>query len=697
MADNSLTRAIRLHQQGRLAESIPLYQDVLERDPNNTEALHGAGLALAAMRQTPMAVKLLAAAAALQPTNPVILTNFAGALSQLGRYAEAVSYYDCALALKPDMPEAHRGRGSALMLQGQFEAALGSLERAAALAPQDDQTQNTLGVALERANRMEQAHEAFRRAISLNPNNAQAHHNLGLLEASLGRHAQALAAIDRALALQPNDPAVSHNRGLALFQLERFAEALVSFDRALERMPQSAPTLLLRGKALLMLARPTEALESFDRVLAQAPDDFDANFQRGRTLVLLDRLAESVASFDKAIARKPDSAEAVNNRGAVLVRMFEPAEALPDFERATALNPGYVDAYVNAGNALKGLARFPEALEKFDRALSIRPDDLTATWSKAVVKLTLGEFREGWPLYESRLLLEPARSAQRRFDVPRWTGTEPLAARTLLVHAEQGLGDTLQFARYIHAVEALGANLIFEVQPALKRLLASLGMRGTLLARGEPLPPFDYHIPLLSLPLALNTDIDSIPGGVPYLHVDADALRTWSSRLAALPGLKVGINWHGNPEAEKLSALQARSFPLAAMAPLARIEGVSLVSLQKGAGAEQREQVEFSDSVAQLTDPGYMGPDELATETAAILRGLDLLITADTALAHLAGALGVPVWLALQFVPDWRWHMDRTDSPWYPTMRLFRQRTPGDWPELFDRMATELATLRAQR
>jgi hypothetical protein len=262
------------------------------------------------------------------------------------------------------------------------------------------------------------------------------------------------------------------------------------------------------------------------------------------------------------------------------------------------------------------------------------------------------------------------------------------------VHAEQGLGDTLQFCRYVHVLEAMGANVIFEVQPVLKRLLGSLGMRGTLIARGEPLPKFDLHIPLLSLPLALHTELDTIPDGVPYLHVDPDALHGWSERVAALPGLKIGLNWYGNPEAEQLSALQSRSFPLAAAAPLARLEGVSLISLQKGPGAEQRQQVEFSGQVAQLTDPLYMGADEIATETAALIRALDLVITADTALAHLAGALGARVWLVLQAVPDWRWLIDRTDSPWYPTMRLFRQRTPGNWADVFNRIATELETER---
>jgi len=376
--------------------------------------------------------------------------------------------------------------------------------------------------------------------------------------------------------------------------------------------------------------------------------------------------------------------------------MFRPAEALADFVRAVSLRPDYVEAHTNAGITLRGLARYPEALASLDRALALRPNDPAASWCKALLKLGLGEFREGWPLFEARLRLEPARRLQRNFDKPRWMGDEPLAGKTLLVHAEQGLGDTLQFCRYIPRLEELRARVVLEVQPVLKPLLGSLAMRGMLIGRGEPLPEFDLHTPLGSLPLALHTELATIPGGVPYLRVDAEAVRSWGERLARLPGLKVGLNWYGNPEAEKLAALEARSFPLATAAALARVAGVSLVSLQKGDGAEQRTRVEFGRAIAQLTDPAHMGPDEIANETAAILKGLDLVITADTALAHLAGALGVRVWVVLQAVPDWRWLIGRTDSPWYPTMRLFRQSTPGDWPELFERLAAELTDRRVE-
>ncbi len=597
----TLARALELHNQGRPGEAASLCREVLAAEPLNGDALHVMGLSLLALGDTPQAVHLIGSAAELKPSNAAVHAHLGTALSVAGHYTEALACYERALARAPDLAEAQRGRGMALMQLGRPEPAL--------------------------------ARACFERAIALNPRNAEAHHNLGILEAAAGRHHEALASFERALAFAPDQATAHHNRGLALASLGRPAEALASFDRALGLAPSAAPTHLLRGKVALELGRPAEALASFDRAYALAPQQFAAHLDRGVALTRLERHEESLASLNRAVALDASSPEAANNRGAVLVRLFRPAEALADFARAVSLRPDYVEAHTNAGIALRGVGRYQEALASLDRALALRPEDPAASWCKALIKLGRGEFREGWPLYETRLRLEPARRLQRSFEQPCWMGHEPLAGKTLLVHAEQGLGDTLQFCRYI---------------PQLR---------------------------------------------VSYLHVDAQAVSLWRERLATLPGLKVGLNWYGNPEAEKLAALEARSFPLATAAPLARVPGVSLVSLQKGEGAEQRNQVEFGAAIAQLTDPQHMGPEEIANETAAILMGLDLLITADTALAHLAGALGVRVWVVLQAVPDWRWLIGRADSPWYPTMKLFRQRTPGDWSEVFERVAAELAAL----
>jgi len=720
-----LERARDLHRQGRLAEAAAAYREVLAIEPRNAEALHLLGLVMAGGGRAREAAELIAAAAQLQPQNAAMQVNLGTALSEMGRFADAVPCFDRALGLKGDLAAAYLGRGTALLHLGQVDPALANLGQAVRLAPKDARAHNGLGVALERANRPQDAMHCFRQALAFDPHNVEAHHNLGVLLAAAGRHAEALLSIeealvlqprsapvhtnrgvellaldrpaealesfDRALTLQPDAMAAHTNRGQALMHLGRPAEALASFDRALELAPGSGPIHLWRVKALNGLGRPSEALASLDRLPADGSTDFEAYLQRGVALAKLERHEESIESFGRALRLDPDSPEALNNRGAVLVRLFRPAEALNDFARAVARRPDYTDAYINAGNTEKGLGQYPAALRHLDRALALRPDDPVATWSKAVLKLAIGEFREGWPLYEARFRLAPAGSPPRSFAAPRWTGAEPLEGRTLLVHAEQGLGDTLQFCRYLGLLEARGATVVFEVQPALKTLLNSLAPRAAIIGRGEPLPPCDFHVPLLSLPLAFGTELASIPGGVPYLQVDPAALSLWKERVAVLPGLRVGLNWHGNPEAEKHAALQARSFPLSAATALARIPGVSLISLQKGSGAEQRGQVDFGASVAQLTDPERMGPDELAGETAAILKNLDLVITADTALAHLAGALGVRVWVVLQAVPDWRWLTERSDSPWYPTMRLFRQHTPGDWREVLDRVAAELA------
>jgi Flp pilus assembly protein TadD len=712
----TVAQALALHQQGRFVESASVCREVLSREPRNSDAMHLLGLAAATLGDVPQALALIGAAVQLQPGNAAMHANLGSALAQAGRHPEAVGCYERALALEPRLAVAHRGRGTALMNLGRIEQAVASFTEALRLTPNDDRAHNGLGVVLARAGRREEARQSLERALALNARNIDAHHNLAVLQSLAGRHREALDSIERAIALQPQNSSLHTQRGVELLALAQPQEGLSSFEQALALRPQdaaahhnravaltglerheealasleSAAAHLLRGKTCLALERPAEALTSLDRARELAPQEFNAHLNRGVALTQLRRNEEALASFDLALALDANSHEAANNRGAVLVRMFRPAEALGDFARAVALKPDHIEAHTNAGIALRGLARPEEALVSLDRALALRPEDPSATWCKALVKLSAGDFREGWALYEARLEREPLRGLLRDFQEPRWRGDAPLAGKRLYVYAEQGLGDTLQFCRYIPQLENMGAQVIFEVQPVLRPLLASLPMRGTLIGRGETVPEFDLHIPLGSLPLALGTDLGTIPGGVPYLHVEPEPARDFRQRLASLPGLKVGLNWQGNLQSEQLAALEARSFPLATAAPLARVEGITLVSIQKGAGSEQRGAVEFGNAIEQLTDPQRMGPEELASETAAILTGLDLVITADTALAHLAGALGVPVWVVLQAVPDWRWLTARSDSPWYPTMRLFRQRAPGDWSELFERVAAEL-------
>jgi hypothetical protein len=279
---------------------------------------------------------------------------------------------------------------------------------------------------------------------------------------------------------------------------------------------------------------------------------------------------------------------------------------------------------------------------------------------------------------------------------PRWSGAEPLAGKRILVYAEQGLGDTLQFCRYIPLLEAQGAQVLFEVPEALTKLMRSFEMRGVLRSSAEPPAEVDYHCQLLSLPLAFRTQLHTIPGGVPYVRADSAAVTAWRTRLSVLPGLKVGLNWQGHVATEKQPGIRGRSFGLGCAAPLLRLPGISLVSLQKGAAAEQRSSIDLGAALAQLTDPLDTGPEALL-ETAALMSALDLVVTSDTVIAHLGGALGIPVFVVLQAVPDWRWLLDRDDSPWYPGVRLYRQRAAGEWLEVFDRVAHDVTVLVHER
>lgn len=681
-----------LHRQGRLGEAAATLRRLLAVEPHNSQALHLLGMTVGQMGRPAEAAELIRAAVRIEPSNPIMRANLGNALQESGRHAEAAEQFGRAIALKADLAAAHRGLGVALVRLGHAEEGLASLEQALRLVPADARIHNDLGAALRQLGRSREALTHFVRAAALNPRHVEAHHNRATTEMSLGLYSEALASVDNTLALEPSRAAALADRGNILRALGRNDEALAAYDRALAVAPGALRVHHKRGLALLELQRPGEALTSFDRALALRADDFAAHFHRGVALALLERHEEALAGFDRAIALNGEPAEPFNNRGIQLGHLDRHEEALAAFATAAIRNPGHVEAYGNAGTLLQSLGRFDEALSQAQRALAIEPGYAPAEWSAGLIKLTRGDFAAGWPLYESRLRLAYLRPYHRDFAVPRWLGDEPIAGRSVLVHAEQGIGDALQFCRYVPLLEARGAQVVFEVLPPLRKLMASLEMRGTLRTAEEPLPLVDCYCPLLSLPLALHTRLETIPGGVPYLHVDPRAVTEWRARLESLSGLRVGLNWQGHVGAEKQLWVRGRSFGLECVAPLARVSGVSFVSLQKGEAAAQRTQVEFGGALAQLTDPLETGPDALL-ETAALMKALDLVITSDTSVAHLAGALGVPVWVVLQAVPDWRWMLERSDSPWYPTMRLYRQRVAGDWPEVFERVAGDVAAL----
>jgi len=721
-----LEAAVGHHRAGRLREAVAAYEELLRAHADDADVLQRLGVALAQFGRPDAAAGYLARSLELEPDRPAVALNLARALHESGREQDALRCCDRALALDPNSASGYRVRWTILTALGRREEALASIGQAVRLSPTDAASIADLGVALEQAARPQDALACFERAVTLDPGLASAHHNAGILAARLGDHARALRSLDRALSLQPQQAALHSNRGNALKELGRLPEALQSYDTALAIQPQnldtihnraavrmllgkyddalqdydvliarrdppSAGDLIGRGAALVELGRSEEALVSLQRAILLAPGDAQAHVHHGASLLRLARHEEAISSFDRALAIRPDLTEVLNNRGVALIALGRPQDALDSFLRSLVFNTSVADTHTNVGIVLKTLGRFDEAAASFGRALWHKPDDPAASFELAFLHLTRGEFAAGWPLYEARFRVPALAIPPRRFDAPRWNGTAAIEGKTLLVHAEQGLGDTIQFCRYLPLLAARGAKIVFEVMPNMKALLRSLPNGVEIYARGEPMPAVDYHCPLLSLPLAFDTQLSMIPRDVPYLSAEPQRVKQWSGRLQALPGLRVGIAWQGNPGVEKLIWAQGRSFPLEKLKPLANLPSVSLVSLQRSAGVEQLRDCTFRDRIVELGADFDHGPDAFL-DTAAVMAGLDLVLSSDTSIAHLAGALGRPVWVALGATPDWRWLLERSDSPWYPTMRLFRQ-SGGGWNELFAGVAAALAPL----
>ena len=538
-----------------------------------------------------------------------------------------------------------------------------------------------LGLLFLQTGRMAEGVALIERAVDLGGTGADAWTNLGLGRLAL-RHAQeALAAFDAALGLAPGEARLLRLRGAALTELGRAAEALDAFEAALALEPGSAEGLADRGAVLRTLYRLPEALESYDRAIALNPGLAEAHNGKGGVLMDLRRHAQALEAFDRALALKPELASAHNNRGQALLCLNRHETALASLDRAIALRPDLAEAHGNRGNVLSDLRRLPEALESFDAAIALRPQEPDLQVNKAIALLRAGRFAEAWPLYERRWR-QPGAWPADAFAEPEWTGAEELTGKSLFLHWEQGLGDTLQFCRYLPGLAQRCGRLAVSVQDPLLRLARCLEPGVQVLGANERPAAVDLQARLLSLPGVLGFTLESLPVPTP-LAAEPGLVAAWAARLGPRTRPRVGLAWSGNPahasDHNRSMALDRLSGLLAA--------DVDWVCLQK--------EIRDSDMPALRQTPQLRTFAESLTdfaETAALIANLDLTITTDTSVAHLAGALGRPVWILLAHRPDWRWFEDRRDSPWYPTARLFRQPAPGDWESVLEAVIAELAT-----
>jgi Flp pilus assembly protein TadD len=569
--------------------------------------------------------------------------------------------------------------GNALKDQGQLAEAAECYRQALRLDPDHADALNNLGVLLMLEGQLAEAVDCFRHALRGNPHHTDAHNNLGAALFQQGHLAEEIECYHEALRSNPNNADAHNNLGIALQGQGRPDEAIEHFRRAVRGNPDHAEAHNNLGIALYEQGRPDEAIECFRQALRCNPHHADALNSLGFLLKRQRSQAEALVCFRQALRSDPHHAEAHNNLGIALKEQGQPAEAIECFRRALSSNPRHVEAHNCLGATLVYLGRFAEARDHYEQALAIDPVHATTLWNRALWRLQQGDFATAWPDYEQRWALP--NNAARPFEQPRWDGAG-LAGKTILVYAEQGLGDTIQFVRYLPLVKARGGTVVFECQSALAGLCSGADGVDQVIVQGAPLPPFDVQVPLLSLPGIFGTTLATIPVAVPCLHAEPSLVEKWRRVLEPLKGFKVGIVWQGKPTNQGDCY---RSIPFKHFEALAHVDGVRLLSLQVGPGSEQLTAASVPiTNLGERFDPNSLG------DLAAVLMNVDLVVTVETAVAHLAGALGVPVWVMLSVAGDWRWLLERSDSPWYPTMRLFRRQRFGDWEDVFDRVVAEL-------
>ncbi|HEV7815167.1 MAG TPA: tetratricopeptide repeat-containing glycosyltransferase family protein [Janthinobacterium sp.] len=505
-------------------------------------------------------------------------------------------------------------------------------------------------IALHQQGDIRQAGALYLEVLAAEPDNFDALHLLGVYAQQTGDNQAACDLIARALSIDPGSAIAHTNLGIVLERMKRYDDALAAHQKALDLAPDTQAALNNYGATLLKLRRP----------------------------------AEAAAYFERALHLDPAYAEAMGNLGNSYIDMRRYEEALLCLDQALALNPVFIAAHFNRGNALHHLNRIDEALTAYRRTLELDPGHVDAHFNQGLCLLLNGDFERGWPEYEWRWRKE---AYQTRQDLgrPPWLGQEPLAGKTILVHSEQGFGDSIQFCRYAILLAQQGARVILRVQPALTSLLAGLPGVHSVIADDAPLPGFDCHCPLMSLPLAFQTTLASVPAWPAYLSpVQDDGV--WAARLGASGKPRIGLVWAGSPGHDNDAF---RSIPLLRLLELVS-DRARFVSLQKELRAVDRILLQKTGRIAHFADA-----QRNFSDTAALVAQMDLVVTVDTSVAHLAAAMGKPTWILLPFAPDWRWMLERGDSPWYPMARLFRQPRSGDWDSVIAAVGREMAAFLA--
>ncbi|HEV3383703.1 MAG TPA: tetratricopeptide repeat protein [Gemmata sp.] len=543
----------------------------------------------------------------------------------------------------------------------------------------------TIAVNYHQAGQLREAEKLYREILASEPGNADALHLLGVIAYQVGKHEPAIEHIKNAIRLRGMDAEMCSNLGAAYQALNQLKEAECCYQNALQERPDHISARYNIGNLYLKQRKLDEAIDCYRRVLQLQPDNIGAINNLGQALKGQEDFSGAANCYEKILQLQPGNAEVHINLGTVRDAQKRHNEAIACYRHAIQLRPDLSTGHYNLGNSLKDQGHLSEAIASYHRSLQLAPDHADSHFALGMSSLTVGEWVEGWREYEWRW-------KTHFFKVPDfaqdrgWDGSD-LHGRTIVIHAEQGMGDTIQFVRYLPLVRERGGRIVFQCQDRLTSLLNGVIAADEIVPREQPLPPSDCAVALMSLPGIFNTTPENIPAQIPYLHADPERRARWRNWLDQYPGRKVGICWRGNP---KHPDDARRSVKLTAFAQLAKIDGIQLVSLQTSDGleelAEHAESLNILDAAIVADEKG-----ESFLELAALYSELDLIVTVDTVTCHLAGALGVPAWVALAFMADWRWLQKREDTPWYPSLRLFRQQRPGEWDPVFSSMSEALS------
>ena len=648
--DHQLDLARDLCQQGRANEGKEIYLKLNVLDPNNFRVLANLGAIELNEKNFNKSITYFRKAVELNALQPIIHYNLGRALHELKLYGEAASHYLIAIKLYPNFSEAYLNYGLTLSSQENQSLAL----------------------------------EQYKKAIEINPDYIDAYCNIGAALNISGDHEGALLAYQKAMSLNPNNDEIYYNIGVTLHQLGRYNEGLDHFNKAIQHNPDNAKAYSNRGFTFNSLGQYESALSDYQRAAQLNPNNANVFYNLGLTLSRLRQYTDALENYNKAIQVDPEYAAAYSSRGLTLNDLRQYEDAIIDHRMAIKLKSDYVEAYNNLGLTLYRLGRYDDALANYDKAIQLAPDQALAYWNKSLTKLVMGEYEEGWKLYERRWEKEGFED-RRHSNIARWTGDLDLKNKSLLIWFEQGQGDAIQFCRYALLAKHKGAKVSLEVPKRLVSLLSTIDNDISVFEEGEyQSAKFDLQIPLMSLPSAFKTTRETIPAMSPYIHLDDKKVNHWHKQLGVKSSPRVGLAWSGSTlHSNDLN----RSIPLNALSAIIELP-IEFHSLQV---EYRKEDWDFLMKSSKVTDHQSRLKD--FSDTAALIENMDLVISVDTSVAHLAGALAKPVWVMLPYSPDFRWMLNRKDSPWYPTAKLFRQHQILDWSEVINQITATLKNI----